>query len=153
MGRRCTWSFPEMIAFPCESSALFADASNTLASRFAVCYCQLCCATGSNSMLHAIRPFIAALLALATIAALRGEDAKPVEGTLMMGGKTYKLQQAIAHETKIFGKPAIAILASDRAINLDVVKKALLETKDQPDVWLRQPHVRVTFDESGKISS
>src|SRR5438445_8036799 len=110
-----------------------------------------CCATGSNSMFHAIRPFLTPLLALAITSVLCGEDAKPVEGTLSLSGKPYKLQHAVAFETKVFGKPGVAILASDRAINIDIVKKALLETKDQPDVWLRQPHVRVTFDASGKI--
>src|SRR5262245_2102876 len=107
----------------------------------------------SSSMRCAPRYVATALYVLSVATALLGQDAKPVEGTLTLSGKPYKLQHAVAYETKIFGKPAVAVIASDRMINMETVKKALLESKDNPDVSLRQPHVKLTFDGAGKVHS
>src|SRR5262245_27827655 len=107
----------------------------------------------SSSMRCDSRYIAAVFYVLSVATALLGQDPKPVEGTLTLSGKPYKLQHAVAYETKIFGKPAVAVIASDRMINTEIVKKALLESKDNPDVSLRQPHVKLTFDGAGKVHS
>src|SRR5881397_4041519 len=86
-------------------------------------------------------------------AALNAQDAKPVEGTLTMANKPYRLLHAVAYEVKIWGKPGIAVLASDRPINLEIVKEAVRKKPGDADVFVSQPHVRVMFEASGKASS
>src|SRR3954463_3381964 len=104
-------------------------------------------------MLHSKLRYSALVCLLAGAALALADDARPVDGTLSISGRQYKLQYAVAYETTIFDKSAIAIVASGSPITTDAVKKALADTKDQPDVWLRQPHVKVGFDGKGNPSS
>jgi hypothetical protein len=84
---------------------------------------------------------------------LHAEDAKPVEGTLSLSGKHYKLLHAAAYETKVFGKSGVTIISSSGPINVENIKMALAEKNGDGDVSLRLPHVKVVFESSGKIHS
>ena len=82
------------------------------------------------------------------------QDAKPVSGSLMMGGKTYKLAHAVAYATKVSDEPATAVIASDRPISVETIKKSLKENDGSDDgLFLTQPHVRVLFDKAGEPTS
>jgi len=70
-----------------------------------------------------------------------------------MGGKSYRLLHVIGHKSEVFGKPGIAVLASDRPFNIEAIKKSLLDNKGNADVSSRQPYVKVQFDEAGKAKS
>src|SRR5262245_51350299 len=96
--------------------------------------------------------FVVALcLVLITASQLVAQDAKQIEGTLSLSGKPYKLSHAVAYEIDHFGMPRIAVLASDRAINPESIKKVLRENKgSDSELSFTQPHVKVYFDKSGK---
>jgi hypothetical protein len=83
-----------------------------------------------------------------------GQDAKPVAGSLMMAGKTYKLAHVVAYETKVSDEPETAVIASDRPISVETIKKSLKENDGSDDgLFLTQPHVRVLFDKAGEPTS
>jgi hypothetical protein len=87
-------------------------------------------------------------------ASVGAEDAKPVSGSLMMAGKTYKLAHVVAYATKVSDEPATAVIASDRPIAVETIKKSLQENDGSDDgLFLTQPHVRVLFDKEGEPTS
>src|SRR4051794_4064825 len=106
-----------------------------------------------NPMPSMAKKLLTLPFALLATASLFAQDAKQVEGTLSMGGKPYRLLHAVAYEVKIWGKPGIAVLASDRPINSEIVKAAVAKKPGDADVFVSQPHVRVMFEASGKASS
>ncbi len=75
-----------------------------------------------------------------------------VKGTLLIGGKTYKLTQAVAYETKADDEMRLSVVLSDRQISANTVKAALKEGDGSDNnLRLRQPHVRLVFQKSGEI--
>lgn len=81
------------------------------------------------------------------------EGAKPAEGTLLIGKKTYKLTHAVAYKNKVSDEMLTAVLLSDRAIPLDKLQNALKEGEGSDDsLFLFQPHVKVVFDKEGQAS-
>ena len=59
------------------------------------------------------------LLAIALLAAsplVAAEESKPVEGVMLVGGKTYQLKYAVAYETKENDETLTSVLVSDRKI-------------------------------------
>lgn len=76
-----------------------------------------------------------------------------VEGTLSLSGKELKLQHVVAWATTAGGDPATAVLASHRPINAEAILAALREKQESPEDVLRQPFVRVTFDQKGAPKS
>ena len=81
-------------------------------------------------------------------------NALPVEGTLLIGTKTYKLTHALAYPTKFFDDPATGLLFADRAIDAAAIAKSLKENDGKDtDVSPRGPHLKVVFDAQGKAVS
>jgi len=90
-------------------------------------------------------------LLIVTASQLVAEDVKQIEGTLSLSGKPYKLSHAVAYEIDFYGMTRTVVLASDRAINPEQIKKVLRENKgSDSELSLREPHVKVYFDKSGK---
>ena len=81
------------------------------------------------------------------------ETAKPAEGTLLVGAKTYKLAHAVAYRTKQFDEEVIAVVLSDKAIPADKLQKALHKDGSDDSFFLFQPHVKLTFGKDGEIQS
>jgi hypothetical protein len=104
-------------------------------------------------LMHATIRLIALILALVIPCAVQAQEIRPVDGNWSMGGKPYKLLHVLAHHTDVFGKPGIAVLASDRPFNVDAIKTSLQDNKGNADVSSRQPYVKVVFERSGKASS
>jgi hypothetical protein len=77
---------------------------------------------------------------------------KSCEGTLKLGGKTFKLEHVVVYRTKIFDDEGIAVLVSDTPIPVDKLKTALRDGKGSDDSFnLFQPHAKVTFNKEGKV--
>jgi hypothetical protein len=99
-----------------------------------------------------IRLFVFSLLV--TFQLLHADDGPVVSGVLTMSGKALTLSHAVAYESEISGRPRVAILASDRAINAESIQKALAANNgDDRDVTPRQSYVKVVFEKTGKIVS
>ena len=99
-------------------------------------------------------PWIALALVGCLAASAGAEDVRPVSGSLIMSGKTYKLAHVVAYETKVSDEPATAVIASDRPISVEKIKKTLKENDGSDDgLFLTQPHVRVLFDKTGEPTS
>ncbi|WP_425614049.1 hypothetical protein NA78x_003902 [Anatilimnocola sp. NA78] len=80
--------------------------------------------------------------------------AKPVEGTLLIGTKTYNLTHALAYPTKSFDEAATGVLFTDRAIDAAAIAKSLKENDgEDTDVSPRGPHLKIVFDAEGKAIS
>lgn len=94
-----------------------------------------------------------ALLMAASVGASTGaqETPKPVAGTWTMGGKPYQLSHVVAFPKTVRGKPGVAVLASDRPLPIDQIKRELAE--EDGELSLRQPHLRVDFDAAGEAKS
>src|SRR5262249_14486340 len=76
---------------------------------------------------------------------------KPVEGTLTVSERTYKLSHVVAYETKADEEKGVTVLASDRKIPFSEIEKALREGEGSDDgLSLSQPHVMISYDKSGK---
>jgi len=78
---------------------------------------------------------------------------KPIDGTLTLGGKTYKLVSVAAYETKLFDDRVINVLACDKAIPMDKLKAALAKDGTDDSFILWEPNVRVTFKANGEPMS
>jgi hypothetical protein len=77
--------------------------------------------------------------------------ASPVEGTLTVSERTYKLSHVVAYETKADDETRVTVIASDRKISFDAIQKALREGEGSDDgLSLSQPHVMISFEKSGK---
>lgn len=98
------------------------------------------------------RNFMAAMLVLLVGAfGLFAADEPKVEGTLVLGERTYKLSQAVAFETKSNDVEQVIILVSDRRIPVDAIKATLKKDEGSADnVSLSQPYLKLTFDKSGR---
>ena len=92
----------------------------------------------------------ASLLSLhATVKAEGKKD--EANGTLTLGDKTYKLQNAAAFETKRGDKKRTAILLSEDPIELDKLKAALKKNGNDDDYRVKGGHVKLIFDENGEL--
>jgi hypothetical protein len=78
---------------------------------------------------------------------------KPIEGTLTLGGKTYKLASVAAYEAKLFDDTVINVLACDKAIPMDKLKTALTKDGTDDSFMLWEPNVKVTFKKNGEPMS
>jgi hypothetical protein len=76
---------------------------------------------------------------------------KSIEGTLTLGGKTYKLVSVAAYETKLFDDKAINVLACDKAIPTDKLKAALAKDGSDDSFMLWEPNIKVTFRTNGEL--
>lgn len=78
-------------------------------------------------------------------------EKKPVEGTLTLGERTYKLSHAVAYETKRGDEKFISVLASDRKIPFDQIQANLKENEGSDErLSLDQPYVVIAFRKSGE---
>jgi hypothetical protein len=91
------------------------------------------------------------LLALASLAA---DETPPVEGSAELSESKLKLTNVVAYPTKYSDEPAIAVLVSERLFDVKAIKAELDRNGgSDEDLSLRQPHIKVVFDEAGKIVS
>ena len=84
------------------------------------------------------------------------DDGTPGLGTLWIGDKTYKLQQATAYRSELFGDPCTVVLLTARPISerqMSQLKKMLEEEGNDDAFFVRGPNVRLTLDESGELMS
>ncbi len=73
------------------------------------------------------------------------------EGTLVMRGKPYKLEHAVAYESKVFDDNLISVTLSEKPLQIDKIKSSLREGKGTDDkIFMFHPHVKVTFGKDGK---
>lgn len=80
-------------------------------------------------------------------------DAPPIAGELSLSGKVYKLTHVVAYEMKRDDEKATVVLASDRPINLKIVKDILQKNDgNDEELSLRQPHVKLNYDKDGKVT-
>ena len=78
---------------------------------------------------------------------------KPIEGTLTIGKRVYKLAHAVAYETKHGDETYIAVLASDRKIPFNEIEAALKKNDGSDEqLSLDQLNVVITFNKSGDPS-
>ncbi|MGQ0635042.1 MAG: hypothetical protein ACT4QC_10555 [Planctomycetaceae bacterium] len=103
-----------------------------------------------------VRPAIA-LLGVSLPIVIAADEPKPVEGSLEVGKGTYKLQHVVAYETKDDNDDddgRISVIASDRRIPIDQIKKTLRENEGSDErLFLLQPYVRVVFRKTGEVES
>src|SRR5262245_19287753 len=91
-------------------------------------------------------PFVFATTAAAV------QQAKPVEGTMVLDKRTYKLAHVVAYETGSGDEVGVTVLASDRKIPIDQVKAALRKNDgSDEDLALRQPYLMVMLKKSGEL--
>jgi hypothetical protein len=104
---------------------------------------------------HYVNRFLALAVVMAAGAAgvRAAEEARPADGTLLVGAKTYKLAHSVAYRTKLFDEEAIAVVLSDKAIPVDKLQKSLKEDGSDDSFFLFQPHVKLTFNKAGEIQS
>jgi hypothetical protein len=82
------------------------------------------------------------------------QQAPPVTGTLMLGGKTYTLTHAVAYPKKLGEDSQTGVLLCDRAIDAAKIAQTLKENDGNDiDVAPRTPYLRLTFDAKGKLKS
>src|SRR5436190_14205536 len=78
-------------------------------------------------------------------------ESKPIEGTLTIGKRVYKLSHAVAYESKHGDETFIAVLASDRKIPFNEIEATLKKNEGNDEqLSLDQPHVAITFNKSGE---
>lgn len=76
---------------------------------------------------------------------------KSGEGTLVIGGKTYKVEHVVAYESKVFDDNLISVTLADKPLPMEKIKTALREGKGTDDkIFLFQPHTKITFGKDGK---
>jgi hypothetical protein len=94
----------------------------------------------------------AAMICLLGIAvSLAAQPAKPVDGSLVVGDRTYKLTNAAAFETMYEGKEAVAVVASDRRLPTAQVKAALGKIENSTNaLGLSQPYLLILFSPAGE---
>ncbi len=93
------------------------------------------------------------LALLPCVAAVAQEAAAPA-GKLTVAGKEYSLRHFAAYEAKNDDEKHIAVLASDRPLNLSEIKAGLKEDDGEDDnLSLSQLYVLVRFDKEGKPTS
>jgi hypothetical protein len=73
-------------------------------------------------------------------------------GTLTIGGKTYKLANAVAYEMKQFDKPMTTIALTEKPLNLTKLKAAVGK-KSADDYFEFVPQVRLVIDGDDKVTS
>ncbi|QDT56395.1 hypothetical protein Pan44_44490 [Caulifigura coniformis] len=74
------------------------------------------------------------------------EKSLPVEGSMLVGGKTYPLKYVVAYESVESDEKLVSVLASDRRIPVAEIKKELAEHEgNDRTLLLSQPYVRVVF--------
>ena len=96
---------------------------------------------------------VLASLSFLPITVAGADDVRPVSGELSVAGKAYKLTHVAAYEAKRSDEPHVVVIASDRPINTDEIKKVLRENDgEDEELSLRQTHVQVAFEKSGKVS-
>lgn len=82
------------------------------------------------------------------------QQPKPVEGTMLIGTKTYTLTHALAYATKFGDEPATGVLFCERAIDVAKIAQALKDKDGSDlDVSPRSPHLKLTFNEKGELQS
>jgi hypothetical protein len=83
----------------------------------------------------------------------KAPEEKAIEGTLTLGGKTYKLVSVAAYEAKVFDETFVNVLACDKAIPMDKLKAALAKDGTDDSFMLWEPNVKITFKANGEPMS
>jgi len=82
------------------------------------------------------------------------KETRAVEGIVTISDHQYRLNYAVAYETRNQGEDGITLLVSDHKLNFEAIQ-AFLKTHDGSDqeLSLDQMYLRLTFDRSGKCRS
>ena len=91
-------------------------------------------------------PLVVIVLSLAPVIAV-AQQVKPVEGSVQIGSKTYKLTHAVAYEDRSDSTPRTVVLLADRVIDSAGLAKVLRENEGSGNNFdLRTPHLKLTFE-------
>jgi len=83
---------------------------------------------------------------LAASSLIASDKTLPVEGAMLVGGKTYQLKYAVVYETSESDEKLVSVLVSDRRIPIAEIRKELAEHEGNDRMLLlSQPYVRVVF--------
>ena len=94
------------------------------------------------------------VLALLSLTPVFAQESKPATGKLTVAGKEYSLKHFVAYETKFSDEPIMAVIASERPLNVAEIKASLKENDGEDDkLDLSATHVRVRFNKEGKAIS
>jgi len=106
---------------------------------------------GGLALRQHILTSIAVVLLLGSPQVVKAADAVPIEGTLTVLGRDYKLSHAVAYETKSDDFELVTILASNRALPIGEIQAALRKDKNDESISLSQPYVKVVFSKAGEV--
>ncbi len=97
---------------------------------------------------------MAVIWILCFVPILRADEKPPTGGTMTVGGRTYQLTKFAAYESGRGDEALITVLASDRNLPLERIKKTLAENDGSDDrLSLAQPYLKVVYRKSGEIQA
>jgi len=94
----------------------------------------------------------AALLSFAGIARAEEKHGAEVKGTLVMGGNTYKLANALAYETKIGSHQRTVVILSEKSLDTAKLKQSFKKNGNDEDFFASGPHVKLILDDKGGLA-
>jgi hypothetical protein len=88
--------------------------------------------------------------------AIRADEKKDspkgeVTGTLILDGKSYKLQSALAYEITKFDVKFTVIYLSEKPLDAGKLKASFKKKGNDEDFHTSDAHVRLMFDDQGKL--
>src|SRR5262245_6508882 len=92
---------------------------------------------------------------LLSVVAVARADEKPgaeVKGTLVMGGNTYKLANALAYETKIGSHQRTVVILSEKPLDTAKLKQSFKKNGNDEDFFASGPHVQLILDDKGGLA-
>lgn len=85
-------------------------------------------------------------------AAALADDGKLSVGSVSIGKHTYKLSHFAAYEAKLGGEDMIIVVAGDRTIPVEKIKRAIADGQQANERLIEQPHVLVVFNREGEVT-
>ena len=73
------------------------------------------------------------------------------EGTVMVKGKNYSLENAVAYETTVDGEDGIAVVLSGPTISSEKINEARKAEKKNEPADFRRPYVKLEFTKTGEF--
>jgi hypothetical protein len=71
-------------------------------------------------------------------------------GTLTLGGKTYKLANALAYENTVSNRKSTVVILSEKPLDLAKLKQSFKKNGNDEDFFPFDAHVKLTFREADK---
>src|SRR5262249_13350553 len=92
-----------------------------------------------------------AAFCLVFLAPVRSDEKPAATGSLKLGDKTYKMENAVAFDSKRGDKKRTVVLLSEKPADLAKLKKSLKAKGNDDDYFLFEPHLKLIFDEKGAL--